>query len=71
MDGNDLTFLSGSPDALLATTPLLPTSAMPIATPRYSVIESSSPSKQPTHLSSKSTGINKKPRVSKLQNENH
>ena len=46
MEGNDLTFLSASPASIHASSHLLQTSSiLPSATPKYSVIDSSEPSR--------------------------
>ena len=46
MEGNDLSFLSASPASIHASSHLLQTSSiLPSATPKYSVIDSSEPSR--------------------------
>ena len=53
MEGNDLSFLSASPDPLRATSHLLPTSSsFQSATPKYSLIDASGPSKEQSQSSS-------------------
>ena len=52
MEGNDLSFLSASPASIHASSHLLQTSSiLPSATPKYSVIDSSEPSRVQPKLS--------------------
>jgi hypothetical protein len=60
MEGNDLNFLSASSAPILATSHLLPLSTtFPSATPKYSLIDASDPSKE--ELQSPNTNTGRKP----------